>query len=164
MDNRQEPVIRFAKILAVITIVLFIGTNYFVYSNFTRAEDFYPIPEKIMVYYDGETTELTKKDEEFLKFFSLNTLPKNRDIEETSIDPDGIAECKEMAVEFVYEEEETLLLNQEKRNVTKLLFVYSGWCEKSVIFYNDGEYQSGTLSHNISERKFKKTYKKYIGG
>ena len=147
-------------IVAIIAVVMLVGCVAIIFNfNSEDGKELYPMPEKMVVYYNGETTELTQQDEAFSKLYMLNTLPKNKDIMETAIDTDGVAECKEeMAVEFVYGEERTLSLNQGERNFTKLLFVYSGWCEKNVIFYNGGEYQSGTISHNISEHKFRKTY------
>ena len=152
--------------IAVIVAVLLVGCVAII-SNFNdkSGKELYPMPEKMVVYYNGEATELTQQDEAFSKLYMLNTLPKKKDIMETAIDPDGVAECNEdMAVEFVYGEKQMLPLNQGERNFTKLLFVYSGWCEKNVIFYNDGAYQSGTILHNISEYKVRKTYEEYIGG
>ena len=87
--------------IAVIVAVLLVGCVAII-SNFNdkSGKELYPMPEKMVVYYNGEATELTQQDEAFSKLYMLNTLPKKKDIMETAIDPDGVAECKEVVLVF----------------------------------------------------------------
>lgn len=140
----------------MVAIINIVGVN----ALGKDSKEFYPIPDKIVVYYENDVIEVEKSEEIFMKLFGLNKVPKDKNIMETSIEEDTITEIKEeMAVEYLYLKEQTIELVQGERKYTKILFAYSGWCEDSAIFYSDGNYQSGTISNDASEKEVRKIFK-----
>lgn len=119
----------------------------------------YPRPDKIIVYKDEEIIEVKNSNELFQKLYELNGIPKDKNLLETSIEEETVEEIKnELALEYVYYDEQKMELVQGERTYTKLLFAYSGWCEDNVIFFNEGDYQSGTIFNKTSKRKLLSIY------
>ena len=120
---------------------------------FGKTERFlYEKPDKILIYKDGNVIELKDTDLYFQKLYELNCIPEDKNLLETSVEEETVQEIKdELALEYVYYDEQKLKLVQGEKTYTKLLFAYSSWCEENVIFYNDGQYQSGTIHSKMSK-------------
>lgn len=149
--NKKKIVI--SGISIVVLAIAIICTFHF---NDKKTGELYPMPDKIIIYHEGSSTEIKNTDDLFEQLYTINYIPERKEILETSIDPDGVEEIKsELAVEYVYYEQQNMKFEEIDRNYHKLLFVYSGWCENNVIFYED-EYQSGTISNSTSKKAVEK--------
>lgn len=149
--NKKKIVI--SGISIVVLAIAIICTFHF---DDQKTGELYPMPDKIIIYHEGSSTEIKNTDDLFEQLYTINHIPERKEILETSIDPDGVEEIKsELAVEYVYYEQQNMKFEEIDRNYHKLLFVYSGWCENNVVFYED-EYQSGTISNSTSKKAVEK--------
>ena len=147
MKNRGKKVIVGCSFLAIVSICVGIVC-------FGKTEKvLYAQPDKIIVYKSGEVIEVKDTDKYFQKLYELNGIPEERSLLETSIEEETVQEIKdELALEYVYYDEQKMGLVQGEKTYTKILFAYSGWCEDNVIFYNEGQYQSGTVYRKLSKK------------
>lgn len=145
--NKKKIVISVSIIVALAIIIIWM----FCFNN-EKTGQLYPMPDKIIIYHDGTSMEIKNTDDFFEQLYRINYLPEKKEILEVSIDSDGVEEIKsELAVEYIYYEQQTMKFEEIDRKYHKLLFVYSGWCKDNVIFYED-EYQSGTIANSTSKK------------
>lgn len=157
MENRGKKVIVGCSFLAIIAIC--VGS-----ICFGKTEKvLYTQPDKIIVYKSGEVIEVKDTDKYFQKLYELNGIPEDKDLLETSIEEETVQEIKdELALEYVYYNEQKMELAQGEKAYTKILFAYSGWCEDNVIFYNEGQYQSGTVYSELSKKALMNLYEEMV--
>lgn len=122
-----------------------------------------PRPDKINIYANGKLIELKDTDTYFEDIYKINRAPQEKKTTETCIEENTISEIKsgELAVEYIYLDQQTMELDTGNREYHKLLFVYSGWCSQNVIFFQ-GDYQSGTIEHGVMGKSMQKLVDKIM--
>jgi hypothetical protein len=122
-------------------------------------------PDRILIYYSGNILEVKKDNNEFYDIYVVNNdrLSNRTFISETSISNDDISSIKsKLAVEYIFYESQTLIMEDVDRSYTKLLFALDGLFEEHMIIYSSGEYRSGPVSNLKKGNKVKDIVKNLI--
>lgn len=147
----------------LIKLLLFciLSLSVYIFVGLILKKEQIPVPDKIVVYTNNKKIEITKRDDFFNEFSRLNMIYHNTSVMEMCIDTDTIIEIeKEKAVEYIYYNQQNMKIDGQNRSYTRLLFPYFGWCKNSVIFFDEGQYCSGTIKNYVSDKKVYSLFEK----
>lgn len=148
----MKRVLSISLIVIIFTFFIFLLKEHFFYT-----QPLIPIPDKMLLYFDENVIEINEECASFVSIYELNDFRIDKGFMETSIDEDTIIEIKnEIAIEYIYYLNNSVEVEKKERKFSKLLFVYLGWCEDQIIFFENGKYQSGTIKNKASSKEIKK--------
>ena len=138
-----------ATLLAVVSFAVLLGSC----GNKGKTV---PEPDERVIYYDGRQTELTKGDSGFSELYELIKVNLQEGVLETLVEDETINNAKEdLAVEYIYQDEQELEIGDDKESISGMFFFLSEWCEGEAAFGKNGEYQSGTVEFSCDKEKVK---------
>jgi|GEM_PF-6273095 len=147
------------KLILSISIVLSLSvviTTFYIYRY--NNGFIIPNPDKIVVYINGNAIEIKSDVDFFNEILRLNnnrTNKRNQQVE-CSVELNMIEDIKkDIAVEYIYNNQSQFEINSDFFYFTKLLFPLNESCNEYIIIYNNNEYKSGPIGGIQSGHKLK---------